>query len=115
MERIQTTATFPSIAAEALSEFKKLAVELLDAAREEPGTTQYDWFFNSDETQCVVRESFANSDAVLAHMRSAGAQVGRLFELGGGLRLELFGSPSEELRSALVALDPPVYTFAQGK
>ena len=115
MERIQTTAVFPSIAASELAEFKRVAADLLQAAREEPGTTQYDWFFNADETSCIVRETFADSDAVLAHMRNAGARVGRLIELGGGLRLEVFGSPSEEVRAALSALNPPVYSFAQGK
>jgi hypothetical protein len=115
MERIQTTAVFPSIAADALSEFKQVAADLVETAREESGTTQYDWFFSADETQCVVRESFATSHDVLVHMGNAGGRLGRLVALGGGLRLELYGDPSPELRSALVAFDPPIYAFAQGK
>ena len=115
MRRIQTTGVFPSIAASALTEFKQIAADLLDGALNESGTLEYDWFFNADETQCVVRETFADSDAALAHMANAGARLGRLVELGGGVRIELFGNPSPELRAALVAFDPPVYAFAQGK
>ena len=48
-------------------------------------------------------------------MANAGARLGRLVELGGGVRIELFGNPSPELRAALAAFDPPVYAFAQGK
>src|SRR3954452_25282209 len=111
MERIQSTAVFPSISPACLSEFKQVAQDLLDTVRQEPGTIQYDWSFNDDETQCVVRETFDNSGAVLTHMSNTGALVGRLVELGGGLRLDVFGDASEELRAALVGFDPPIYTF----
>jgi hypothetical protein len=114
VERIQTTAVFPSIAPSNLDEFKQVAADLLETARGESGTTQYDWFFNADQTQCVVRESFATSADVLVHMGNAGGRLGRLVALAGGLRLELYGDPSPELRSALMAFDPPIYAFAQG-
>jgi Antibiotic biosynthesis monooxygenase len=98
-----------------LAEFKQLAAEALDAVRGEPGALQYDWFFSDDGTRCVVRETYANSDAVLAHVDNVGPLLGRLVELGGGLELEVFGEPSEALRNALAAFNPPVYSFVQGK
>ena len=115
MERIQATAVFPSIAASALREFKEVAADLLDRAQHEPGTLHYDWFFNSDETQCIVHETYADSDAVLTHIGNAGSLVGRLVELGGGVRVDVFGNPSEELRAALAAFDAPIYGFYKGK
>ena len=32
------------------------------------GTLQYDWFFNDTRTECVVRETYKDSGAVLEHI-----------------------------------------------
>ena len=66
MEQIQLTATLPSIAPGNLAEFKELAARALELTKGEATTLQYDWFFSDDETKCVVRETYANSDANLA-------------------------------------------------
>jgi hypothetical protein len=58
VEHIQVTVTFPKITPDDLDEFKRLAGEALKIAADEPGVLQYDWFFNADETACVVRETF---------------------------------------------------------
>jgi hypothetical protein len=115
MERIQAISLFPSISASALPAFREVAAELLSLARDEPGTLQYEWFYNADETQCIVHETFADSNAVLAHIANAAEGGGRLAELGGGLRLEILGNPSKELRDALVAWGAPIYVYAEGK
>ena len=115
MERIQVTATFPNIPAHDLAEFKRLAAEVLKVAADEPGVVQYDWFFNADETRCVVRETYKNSEAVLIHLGLLGGKVAPLVEVGGGLELEVFGSPSEQVVGAIGKLRPTYYTFFQGK
>ena len=88
MEQLQVNATFPSISPDAADEFKQLAAEALATIRGEPGTLQHDWFFSDDGAQCVVRETYASSDAFLAHLAGAGPLLGRLVELGGGLELD---------------------------
>ena len=115
MDKLQISATFPNIAAGKLAEFKKLAAEALEITRGEPGCLQYDWFLNADETVCEVREVYADSDAVLAHMAGMGERLGRLMELGGGIRIECFGSPSPTLLAAAAGLEPVVYSYLQGK
>ena len=115
MEQIQASATYPTIAADNVSEFKRLAAELLEAVRGEAGTLQFDWFFSDDGSQCVVRETYVGSDAVLAHIGNVGPFLGRLIELGGGLKLEVFGEPSAKLRDAIAAFEPTIYSFVQGK
>jgi len=115
VEQIQATATFPTIAAGDLEEFKQLAAQALDAARGEAGTVQYDWFFSDDDTQCVVRETYADSDAVLAHLGNVGPLLGRLVYLGGGLELAVFGDPSAALRDAIAAFEPRIFSFDDGK
>ena len=115
MEQIHITATVPSIAPDRLAEFKDLATRALELTRGEEHTLQYDWYLNEDETTCVVRETYASSEAVLAHMANMGELIGQIAELGGGLEIEAFGTPSAELLEAAAALAPTVYRFYQGK
>ena len=115
MDQIQMTVTFPSIAKEDLAEFKRIASEALGITVNEPGNLQYDWFFSADETQCIIRETFASSEAVLAHVGNVSDLLGKIVQLGGGLKIEFFGNPSEELRQALEAFHPTVYTHFQSK
>lgn len=115
MEQIQASATFPAIAADNAYEFRQLAAEALETARGEPGTLQYDWFFSDDGAECVVRETYGSSDAVLAHLGNVGPLIERLIELGGGLKLEVFGEPSAALREVIAAFQPPIYSYVQGK
>jgi hypothetical protein len=115
MDRIQLTARFPHISSRHIPEFKRVAARALAITKDEPGTVQYDWFFNADETVCVVRETYANSDAVLAHIANLGELIGKLIEVGGGCEFEVFGNPSAQLREASAALAPSVFSYFQGK
>ena len=54
MDQIQASVTFPKISPDNLDKFKALAGEALKIAADEPGVLQYDWFFNADETACLV-------------------------------------------------------------
>ena len=115
MEQIQTTVTFPKIAPGDLAEFKRLAAQALELVKGEAAVLQYDWCFSGDETKCVVRETYENSDAVLAHMANLGELTAKLAALGGGLELEFFGTLSPQLAEAAAALQPTAYGFFQGK
>ena len=87
MDQIQLTATLPNIAPGDLAEFKDLAARALELTKGETATLQYDWFFSDDETKCVVRETYENSDAILAHMANMGDLIAKLAQLGGGLEI----------------------------
>lgn len=115
MDEIQLNAVLPSISPGDLAEFKKVAARCLELTEKEATTLRYDWFFSDDETRCVVRETYADSDAILAHMANMGGLIGQLAELGGGLEVEVFGDPSAELVEAAAAFEPAIYRFFQGK
>ena len=63
----------------------------------------------------MVREIYADSDAMLAHLGNVGELLGRLIELGGGLEPEGFGSPSAGLAEAIAPFNPTMYGHFQGK
>jgi quinol monooxygenase YgiN len=100
MKQIQVNASFRSIPANNLAEFKRIAAQTLASAEGEAGTLQYDWFFNDDETACPVRETYQDSAAVLAHVANLGDTLGQLLELSGDHAFEVLGDPSPELVEA---------------
>ena len=83
-----------------------MAGEALKITADDTGVPQYDWFFNEDESKCVVRETYADSDAVLTHLGLVGDLLGRIIEAGGGIEIEVFGDPSDALLKAAEAFNP---------
>jgi len=97
MNNIQVSAKFLNVSSANLADFKKAAVEALEIAQREPGVLQYDWFFDDQETICVVRETYQDAEALRTHISNVGETFGRLIELGGGCELEMFGALPAQL------------------
>jgi quinol monooxygenase YgiN len=116
MNRIQVTATFANISSSNLAEFKKVAARALEIAKSEPGVLQYDWFFDDTHTVCVVRETYQDSEALLAHIANMGEALNTLSELGGGCELEMFGDPSPLLVDVTAPIQRSIFRSCfQGK
>ncbi|WP_420601856.1 putative quinol monooxygenase [Flagellimonas sp.] len=97
-----------------MEEFKKLAHDCVEKVKEkDKGTTQYDWFFNESQSECVVRERYVDSGAVLDHMANVGHLLGGLVELST-ISLDLYGNPSDSLKNALEGFDVTYYEFGVG-
>jgi quinol monooxygenase YgiN len=90
-----------------LDEYKRLSAEAKEIVRtKDPGTLQYDIFFNDDQSEAVVVERFRDSAALLAHGENMGdisAAVLKTADVTG----ELLGDPSPELRERLVDGEQP--------
>ena len=90
-----------------LDEFKRLSAECLEIVRaKDPGTLQYDTYFNDDQSECIVVERFTDSDALIAHS----ANLAHLMEsilATGSFSGELLGEPSAEIRARLAGSDVP--------
>ncbi len=97
-----------------MEEFKKLAKSCLEEVKQkDKGTIQYDWFYNDLKSECVVKERYIDSDAVLDHMANVGKLLGGLVELSS-ISLEVYGSPSADLQNALDGWDVTYYEFGVG-
>ncbi len=115
MEKIQITAEF-KIHQGKLEDFKIIADECIAIIKEKEagkGALQYDWFFSPDQKECVVRETYTDSNAVLTHMGNIGEPIGRMIGISD-FSLKLYGNPSEELQNAAAGLGPKVYLYYQG-
>ena len=93
-----------------LEEFKRLAAQCMQLVRDcDSGTLHYDWFFNDDQTECVVRETYKDSGAVLEHVANLGPTLGAILGVSD-MALEFYGSPSDQLVEATVGLAPKIYS-----
>ena len=114
MSAIQLTAR-GAIHEGKLEEFKLLAAQCMRTVREQDsGTLQYDWFLNKAQTECVVRETYRDSEAVLEHIANLGTTLGAILKLGDWT-FEVFGSPSPALVEASAGLSPKIYSPFQSK
>ena len=90
-----------------LDEYKRLSAEAREIVRaKDPGTLQYDVFFNADQSEAIVIERFRDSEALLAHGANMGeisAAVLKTADVTG----ELLGDPSPEIRERLVDGEQP--------
>jgi len=96
-------------------EFKSIATQCLNivSEKEKDTTLQYDWYFNSSGNECVVRETYTDSNAIFLHLGNLGDLLGQLLQIAD-FYPEIYGSPSEELLSAVKDMNPKIYSFYQG-
>src|SRR5437867_5650074 len=82
-----------------LEGFKEQAAKCISQAREkDPGTLQYDWFLSDDKNACEIRETYENSEALLAHVTNLREPLRVLFEkYATDHSVIIYGEPSPEL------------------
>ena len=90
-----------------LEEFKRLSAQCMEIVRsKDPGTLQYDTYFNDDQTEAIVIERFKDSKSLIEH----GGNLADLMEAilaTGSVSGELLGEPSAELKAKLVDGEEP--------
>ena len=93
-----------------LEEFKRLSAECMEIVRsKDPGTLQYDTFFNEDESECIVLERFRDLDALLQHGANIGDELMEKIVATGECYGELLGPVPDEVRANLAG--GPVQVF----
>ena len=113
MNNLQITARY-QIHSGKLAEFKKIAEDCNSIVKaKDKDTLQYDWYFDESQNECVLRETYPDSNALLTHLGNIGELFGKLVALGD-FSAEVYGQPSKELLQATTGLNIKVYTFFQG-
>ena len=93
-----------------VEEYKRLCAEAMEIVRaREPGTLQYDVFFNEDETEADAIERFRDSAALLEHGANM-AEISPAVLATATVEGELLGEPSAELRALLTGPEPELFT-----
>jgi len=94
-----------------LAGFKDQAAEMMRQTREkDTKTLRYDWFLSVDGTECEVRESYVDADALLEHARNVFEARDELFrDFAYDHQMTIYGEPSpalEQLMEQLKAVVP---------
>ena len=101
-----------------LEGFKRQANECIKQVREkDSGTLQYDWFLNEDKNVCEIRETYENSEALLAHVTNLRESLRVLFEkYATDHSVTIYGGPSAELLENTKArsVHVTIFSFLQG-
>ena len=72
MEQIKFNAHF-KINEGKLEAFKAIISQFISTVKEkEPDAITYDWYLNEESMECKVLETYADSNAVLAHAANVG-------------------------------------------
>lgn len=91
-----------------LEEYKRLCAQAMEIVRtREPGTLQYDVYFNDDESESVVIERYRDSEAATQHAANLGDVAEAVLAAASVVHGEVLGSPSPELRAKLAGSDAP--------
>lgn len=115
MGQIHINAVFADIDPARLDEFKVLAGELLQITKADDGVLQYDWYLSDDGTRCVVRETYADSAAVVAHLPLVSEQLANIGELCGAAEGDILGDASPDLRAMIEASGAHLCRHLQSK
>lgn len=84
-----------------LDEWKRLTEQAMEIVRSrDPGTLQYEVFFNADESEAIVFERYRDAESALAHFENIGHLMEPLMDTAT-VTGELLGTPNEEMRGNL--------------
>ncbi len=82
----------------------------------EPDTIIYQFYLNRSETKCIIHETYANSEAVLAHNTGVASQIllPKIFNIPSIANFDVYGNPSEELQKDLKSFSTPTFNLFTG-
>ena len=104
MNKIEVSARM-TIRPGKLDGFKRQALEIIRQTREkDTKTLRYEWYLNSDNTACEVREAYESSEGLIEHRMHVGEAINALFaEFAEGHAVTIYGEPSPQLKAMVQA------------
>ena len=100
-----------------IDEYKKLVQDMSKVVEaSEPDTVSYQFYLNSDGTKCIVHETYANSEAALAHNAGVASKtiLPKIFSVSMISEFDVYGNPSEELQKVLTSFGSKTYNLFAG-
>ena len=100
-----------SIADGKLVDFEKIAEAMLAATRNEKGALGYDWYLSSDRRHCRLLETYADADAVVAHLTGPVVQesVPKLLAVSKLNSFEVYGDPGTKASAMLAGFGAVIH------
>jgi quinol monooxygenase YgiN len=80
-------------------EFEDICRQGLDIVRsKEPGTLSFNQYFKDDRSVAISLETYADSDALIAHMTNASANIHHVEHIATVVRADIFGDVSDAVK-----------------
>jgi len=93
-----------------LEEFKRVSSQCMEVARtKDTGTSQYELYFNKDQTECLVLERYRDSQSLVDHLRNLGTLMDAMLKTCTA-HGELCGNASPELVKGLEGSPVQLFT-----
>ena len=99
---------------ERAADFKVLMGEMVALAETQPGTLVYEWYFNEDNSRCIINERYRDSTALIDHLAASGPYAERFIAAATISRLTILGDVDTATRVALEALEPSYLSIGEG-
>lgn len=97
-----------------VADFKILMSEMVAFSETQPGTLVYEWYFNEDNSRCIINERYRDSAALIDHMTASGGYAERFLAAATISRLTILGDVDSATRAALAGLDPSYLSIGEG-
>jgi len=88
------------------ADFNVLKDEMITSTQAEQGTLSYEWSIGDDNTTVHIYERYTDSAATMTHITSFGNFAERFVDILDVVALNVYGSPSDEVRGALAGFEP---------
>lgn len=94
-------------------EFESIAQAMIAGSEKEPGTLGYDWCLSADRQRCRLLETYADANAVQAHIEGPVVRelVPKLLEVSSLSGFEVYGDPGPKAAQTLVAFGAEIFTL----
>jgi len=91
--------------------FERIAREMIASTRQEAGALGYEWCLSADRKRCRIIETYADSDAVLAHLTGSAVQQGvpKMLEMSSISRFEVYGDPGPKAAAMLAGFGAEIF------
>jgi quinol monooxygenase YgiN len=96
--------------------FQSIAQAMIAGTQNEPGALAYDWCLSSDRRRCRILETYADANAVLAHLTGPVVQefVPKILATSSISRFEVYGNPGPEASRMLAGIGAEIFERWQG-
>ena len=99
-----------------LQEFERIAQTMIAGSHKEAGTLGYDWYLSGDRKRCRLVETYADANAVLAHLTGPVVQelVPKILEMSALNGFEVYGDPGPKATEMLAGLGAEIFQAWRG-
>ncbi len=97
-------------------EFEDIAGQMVACSQKEPGTLGYEWYLSSDRKRCRLLETYADANAVLAHMAGTAVTefVPKILGVASLSSFEVYGDPGPKAAQMLNGFGAEIFGMWRG-